>query len=140
MNDEPAPAGDARLRTSVVDDVLLASFSGGLQGLAAARFEGDLVIAEEAEVTSVLLDLRGVSFVDGAGLALLIDTARRARKANRHLCVLSSPQVYGMFCGTGLLQAFATIGLANAVELVHPCTLDVLTRLGWLHGADVPAS
>jgi anti-anti-sigma factor len=126
----------SRLRTSIVEDVLLASFSGELQAPTVARFEQELVAAEGAELTSVILDLRDVRFVDGAGLALLIDAARRARTRNRHMCVLSSAEVYGTFCRTGLLQAFCTAGLLQAVELVHPCTLDVLTRLGWLNGSE----
>ena len=97
--------------------------------------------ATSAKARSILLDLRGVPSIDGAGLALLIDAARRARAQQQHLCVLSSAEVYGTFCGTGLIQAFCNTGLLQAVELVHPCTLDVLTRLGWLHrtsGLDPP--
>jgi anti-anti-sigma factor len=125
---------DSRVRISVVGDVLLASFSGELQGPAASHFEDELVAASKTAARSILLDLRDVPSIDGAGLALLIDAARRARAQQQHLCVLSSPEVYGTFCGTGLIQAFCNTGLLQAVELVHPCTLDVLTRLGWLHG------
>jgi anti-anti-sigma factor len=126
----------SRQRIAVVGDVLLASFSGELQGTAASEFEEELVAASSTTARKVLLDLRDVPFIDGAGLALLIDAARRARAQHQHLCVLSSVEVYGTFCGTGLLQAFCNTGLLQAVELVHPCTLELLERLGWLHGTD----
>jgi anti-anti-sigma factor len=129
---------ESRLRISVVGDVLLASFSGELQGAAASEFEQELEAASDATASKVLLDLRAVPLIDGPGLALLIDVARRARARNQHLCVLSSVEVYGAFCRTGLLQAFCNTGLLQAVEIVHPCTLEVLESLGWLHGTDEP--
>lgn len=126
------------LRVSVVGDVLLATFSGELQGAAALKFEDELAEAEKAPAEKIVLDLRDVGSIDGTGLALLIDAARRARAQQRHMCVLSSVEVYSTFCGTGLLQAFCNTGLVQAVELVHPCTLDILTRLGWLHDSADP--
>lgn len=126
------------LKISVIDDVLLASFSGELHGPAALRFEEELAEAEKGPASKIVLDLRAVGVIDGNGLALLIDAARRARAEQRHMCVLSSAEVYGTFCGTGLLQAFLHTGLLQAVELVHPCTLHILTRLGWLHDSAEP--
>ena len=122
----------------MVDDVLVASFSGELQGPAALEFEDQLKEAEIAPAGRILLDLRDVGVIDGTGLALLIDAARRARAQRRHMCVLSSVEVYSTFCGTGLLQAFCNTGLLQAVELVHPCTLEVLTRVGWLNEGAEP--
>lgn len=85
-------------------------------GIATVTVKGELDLAaksaaEEALLRAqllaevVVLDLSGVSFIDSAGLHVIIDANTRQREAGRRLVVITgSPQVQRMLTLTGVVE------------------------------------
>ncbi|HKP89376.1 MAG TPA: STAS domain-containing protein [Thermoleophilaceae bacterium] len=72
------------------DGGLMVALSGDLDVASAPSVEERLGELELPESPAVLvLDLRGLSFIDSTGLSLLINTDSRARKAGRHVTIVS---------------------------------------------------
>lgn len=72
------------------DDGLRVALSGDLDVASAASVEERLVELEGPDESSdLVLDLRGLSFIDSTGLSLLINTDSRVRKAGRHVTIVS---------------------------------------------------
>lgn len=53
------------------------------------RFEQELMQLEQSRPPLVVLDLRGVRFIDSTGLSLLLNADARARRQRRHLTIVS---------------------------------------------------
>ena len=61
-----------------------------------------------SSATAVVLDLRGVSFMDSSGLAAVLNCRRRCEQGGVPCTLTSStPQVQRLFERTGVLKAFA---------------------------------
>ena len=72
------------------DDGVRVALTGDLDVASAPSVEERLAELERSEVGDVLvLDLRGLSFIDSTGLSLLINADSRARKAGRHVTIVS---------------------------------------------------
>ena len=69
----------------------------------AREFDRHLAAIDQAHVTRVLIDLRGVTFMDSRGLASIV-RAHRLAEANGHALVLrrGSNQVRRLFALTGI--------------------------------------
>ena len=87
--------------------------NGGGDVVLSVRGDVDLATAPELEVAleraledagrRLVVDLRGVSFLDSTGLAVLLRQDQRARAAARHLVVVKGPpQVQKPFEITGM--------------------------------------
>ena len=110
------------LETEQRDDGLRVALSGDLDVASAPAVEERLVELDGPDSPAVLvLDLRGLSFIDSTGLSLLINTDRRARKAGRRVTIVS-----GKGAPRRLLETTGLIGRLDVVEewgepnCVHP--------------------
>src|SRR3712207_2211282 len=68
--------------------VMCVEVTGELDLSRAYEFDRDLQSAEAPEVRTIVVDLRGVSFVDSAGFARILAARRRAEQAGRRFAVL----------------------------------------------------
>jgi len=66
---------------------------------------------EDGGAERVILDLRGLGFIDSTGLSLLINADRRARRAGRRVTIVS---------GTGApRRILETTGLKGRLDIVE---------------------
>jgi anti-sigma B factor antagonist len=90
-------------------DVLL-SVQGEVDLATAPELEEALERAIEVEGRRLVVDLRGVAFLDSTGLALILRHDRRARAAARRLIVVKGPpHVQKAFELTGLNERLTMI-------------------------------
>lgn len=88
--------------------------SGELDLAGAPRLERIIADAEGRELT-IVVDLRGLTFIDSSGVHLIADASTRARRAGRALVVVRGrPQVDRVFTLTGAREAAAFVDLAPA--------------------------
>ena len=87
--------------------------AGELDLAVSAQLERTLHLAQ-ANARLVVLDLRELTFMDSAGLHVILDGATRARSHGRRLIVVRGP--------TDVDRLFALTGTAHEVEVVdlHP--------------------
>ena len=78
------------LETSVADRTAVIALSGELDLAGAAALEQELERLEAADV--VVLDLRGVAFMDSSGLRVIALTSQRAQERGRRLALVPGPQ------------------------------------------------
>jgi anti-sigma B factor antagonist len=62
-----------------------------LSGAAVLQAELDR-LADEGELGGVVLDLRGLEFMDSTGLRTLVSADQRAREAGRRLAIVRGPE------------------------------------------------
>jgi anti-anti-sigma factor len=110
------------VETEERDGGLRVALTGDLDVASAPAVEERLVELDRPDAPAVLvLDLRGLSFIDSTGLSLLINTDSRARKAGRHVTIVS-----GKGAPRRLLETTGLIGRLDVVEewgkpnCVHP--------------------
>ena len=85
------------LETSVADRATVIAVSGELDLAGAAALEQELAGAQES-ANVVVLDLRGVEFIDSSGLRLIAIAAQRARDGVGRLALVPGPdQVMRVF-------------------------------------------
>ena len=82
--DSRPPAGH-RLAIEVIRPGTLLRLSGRLDGRSAAAARAALHEAIDAAEGELVIEMSGLEIWDGAGLGILVGTARRARQADRHL-------------------------------------------------------
>jgi anti-sigma B factor antagonist len=70
-------------------DELLITLTGELDISNVERFESALMELEGERPALVILDLKGVRFIDSTGLSLLLNADARARRQNRHVTIIS---------------------------------------------------
>ena len=76
----------------------------------------------------LVLDLRGLTFIDSSGLHVIVDACTRAERAPCRVVVIQgSPQVQRMFAMLGLDQLIDTV--ADPAEINAELTPSVLTLL-----------
>ena len=91
--------------------VVRIALSGDLDVSTAPSVEERLVELEDGGAERVILDLRGLGFIDSTGLSLLINADRRARRAGRRVTIVS---------GTGApRRILETTGLKGRLDIVE---------------------
>lgn len=100
------------VETEQRDGGLRVALSGDLDVASAASVEERLVDLQGPDAPSdLVLDLRGLSFIDSTGLSLLINTDSRARKAGRRVTIVS---------GRGVpRRLLETTGLIRKLDVVE---------------------
>jgi anti-sigma B factor antagonist len=78
------------VETEQRDGGLRVALSGDLDVASARSVEERLAQIDRPDAPSdLVIDLRGLSFIDSSGLSLLINTDSRVRKAGRHVTIVS---------------------------------------------------
>ena len=96
-------------------DVL--SLVGELDIVAAPRFVSQAAEALRSGARRLFVELEGVSFVDSAGLAALLNVLRRATAARASLVLVgTTPQVRGVLAETRLEREFTFAPTVEAAE------------------------
>jgi anti-sigma B factor antagonist len=98
--------------TEQAEGVVRIALSGDLDVSTAPSVEERLIALEDGELPErVVLDLRGLGFIDSTGLSLLINAHHRGRKAGRRLTIVS---------GTGPpRRILETTGLTGRLDIVE---------------------
>jgi anti-sigma B factor antagonist len=65
--------------------------SGDLDLSTAGRAEQAIEDAEKAGAPMVVIDLRGLSFMDSTGLRVMVSADKRARRSNRRAVIIQGP-------------------------------------------------
>src|SRR5712671_2763215 len=73
-------------------EAIRVALSGELDISSAARVESELATAETAEPSVLILDLRGLEFMDSTGLRSVVSADARARESGRRLVVVRGPE------------------------------------------------
>ena len=100
------------MQTEQRDDGVRVALSGELDLATASSVEEQLVELDGTDSPSrLVLDIRGLSFIDSTGLSLLINADNRARKAGRRVTIVS---------GNGApRRILATTGLLARLDVVE---------------------
>jgi anti-sigma B factor antagonist len=80
------------LETSVADRGAVIALSGELDLAGAAALEQELERLQGEAAEAVVLDLRGVGFMDSSGLRLIALSAQRAQELGRRLALVPGPE------------------------------------------------
>lgn len=91
-------------------DQLLVSLAGELDLVNAPRWEQELNAIEADSPATLILDLRGITFIDSTGLRAVIGADQRARSAGRRLVVVRGAQAVD--------RLFAVTQLDQRLEIV----------------------
>ena len=99
------------VETTDRDGAVLVALSGELDVDSAGQVEERLLAVEGPAPERIVLDLRGLAFIDSTGLSLLINANRRAEKVGRRLTIVS---------GTGpTRRLLRTVGLDTRLDVVE---------------------
>jgi anti-sigma B factor antagonist len=103
---------DVQFETERQDSVVRVALTGDLDVSTAPAVEERLIALEGGELPErVVLDLRGLRFIDSTGLSLLINAHSRGRKAGRRVTIVS---------GTGApRRILETTGLRGRLDIVE---------------------
>ena len=103
---------EVQLDTEQRDGVLRIALTGDLDVSTAPSVEERLIELEAGELPErLVLDLRGLRFIDSTGLSLLINAHSRGRKAGREVTIVS---------GTGApRRILETTGLSGRLDIVE---------------------
>lgn len=80
-------------RTEQRDGATVLELQGEMDISEGDRFQQELFTAEREEPPVLVLDLRGLTFLDSTGLRMVLEADSRARKANRRLAIIPGPEV-----------------------------------------------
>lgn len=75
------------------EGLVVLALQGEMDISEADRLEQELLSLERDEPALLVLDLRGLSFLDSTGLRLVLEADTRARRANRRLAIIPGPDV-----------------------------------------------
>lgn len=73
------------------DETVRLSLTGELDISSAPRLEDELVQVEAARPPAIMLDLRGLEFMDSTGLRTIVAADARAREQGRRLTIVRGP-------------------------------------------------
>jgi anti-anti-sigma factor len=109
------------LRSETRDENVLVRIRGDFDVQVAARATDALAELESGAPSSLVIDLRDVSFMDSSGMAVIAGAHARATAAGRRFAVVAPP--------AGVRHAFEISGLEEVVPVV-----DDLARVypGWI--------
>jgi anti-sigma B factor antagonist len=77
--------------TRTLGDTAVVSLSGELDISVVGQLEQELMVVEEHAPATLLLDLRGLNFIDSSGLRLVLEADLRARKEARRFALVRGP-------------------------------------------------
>ena len=98
------------LHTEEGEGVVTVRLAGELDLSQADNFREALVRAEALEPPALVVDLRGVSFMDSTGLRLLLGAMRSCEEAGRRFAIVrGQEQVQDLFRVAGLDDVFEII-------------------------------
>ena len=80
------------LRTSRDGQDVRIAFTGELDLASAGRVEEELAAIERDAPARIVLDLRGLTFMDSTGLRLVAGADARAREAGRRVTIIQGPE------------------------------------------------
>jgi anti-sigma B factor antagonist len=101
---------DFTVEVSHDDRGVVLSVTGELDLASSPALEGALTRASAAHGERVVLDLRGVSFMDSTGLSVLVSAQRDATESGRQLAVITgSDQVLRLLTLTGVAERLTLI-------------------------------
>ena len=98
------------------DDLVIVSVEGEVDLCAAPLFEESLAIAAATDVPAIVLDLDRVSFMDSAGVHVLLQFSISEQNRNRLTLTRGSSQVQRLLEITGV-RRYLSFGPAPAREL-----------------------
>lgn len=105
------------LKVSRQDRAAVLALSGELDSRSVRRLEDDLEPVWRSDVELVILDFRGLVFMDSAGLRAVVLAHGRAQKEHRRLAVVDGgDQVHWRLRRTGVLAVLTVI--ASPEELL----------------------
>ncbi len=94
------------------DDIVCVAPLGDLDVDSAYRFDEEVRSLQEQQGPSTLeVDLRGVGFVDSAGLGRLVALARRGRRLGERVCFVRGSRA--------LTRLFALTGVGGGIEWIR---------------------
>ena len=94
------------------DDAGELVLAGELEMASVDRVDAELRRLESEEVSTIVVDLRRLDFMDSAGVRMIVQADRRAREAGRRLAVIA---------GLGIpLLLFRALGLDERLDIVDP--------------------
>lgn len=79
------------VETGEQGDAVHVTLSGDLDLSTAKRAEQAIEDAERVGPKTVVIDLRGLSFMDSTGLRVLVSADKRARRSNRRTVIVQGP-------------------------------------------------
>jgi anti-sigma B factor antagonist len=80
------------LETSVADRAVVIALSGELDLAGGVALQQELERLEAEGAGVVVLDLRGVAFMDSSGLRLIAASSQRAQELGRRLALVAGPE------------------------------------------------
>ena len=96
--------GSLALRSERDGDIHVVEIIGELDLDGAPRLEAELLHVEASDAPSIIIDLRGLEFIDSTGIRLLLMAAERCSESGR-LSLLKGPrQVHRVFEITDLVE------------------------------------
>jgi len=96
--------------------VMRVKLAGELDLRRAYTFDEEVRALEAHDPSTIVLDLRDVTFVDSAGLARIVAARKRAARAQRRFVIVRScPAVQRLFTLTALDQHFEMVSEPEAV-------------------------
>ncbi len=102
------------------DDVVCVAPLGDLDVDSAYRFDEEVRSIQEQGPSTLVVDLRGVEFVDSAGIGRLVALARRGRRMGERVCFVRGSRA--------LTRLFALTGVGGGIEWIR--SLDDLRVAG----------
>lgn len=100
-------------RISRRDSATWLAVGGELDAFTAPNLRQAIETAEEAEPATLVLDLRGVTFIDSSGLAVILGAHQRASEAGR-------PELKLVIAGAAAVESlFDTIGAREHLPLAE---------------------
>ena len=79
------------VETSEGDNATHVKLSGDLDLSTAKRAEEAIEQAERSGHPTVVVDLRGLSFMDSTGLRVIVSADKRARRSNKRVVIVQGP-------------------------------------------------
>ncbi|MGA8334781.1 MAG: STAS domain-containing protein [Solirubrobacteraceae bacterium] len=114
----PSMDDNANIDIDIVeyDDLVIVSVEGEVDLCAAPLFEESLAIAAATDVPAIVLDLDRVSFMDSAGVHVLLQFSISEQNRNRLTLTCGSSQVERLLEVTGV-RRYLSFGPSPAPEL-----------------------
>ena len=99
------------------DGFVHVSLQGELDLSTVQKVEDELSRVEDRADKLLVLDLRGLSFLDSTGLRLMVTADQRARKAGRRLAIVRGPEtVHRVFTITRLDERLQMVDEVSELE------------------------
>ena len=115
---EPLTPGELKVgqtfgaRTSWRDGIAWVALSGELDVFATPRLRAELREVQEVDFELIVLDLRGLSFMDSTGLAVILGAHERAQSQRWRLKLL----IRGSYAVESLFEMIGAEGLLDVIE------------------------